>query len=86
LDSRHEQQERTRGDLARIVVLGYLFLLAFNITVPLLFYLRRSTTAGDVKELLLGISSVLAGLVGILGFIVGYYFKSEQQETKKVTH
>ncbi|MBI3045919.1 MAG: hypothetical protein HYY86_00010 [Candidatus Harrisonbacteria bacterium] len=66
--SRAEKREDTRSSIALSYVIGYL-ILVFIILI-------RGWWLGinDLKDLLVTLSGILSGP---LGFIVGYYFKSE---------
>ena len=79
--------EHSRRIIAYIVVVAYVVLLLINIGLPILLYYSKPSsqpvTTNDIKDLMLTISSSLSGLVGVLGFIMGYYFKSVEQEKKK---
>lgn len=81
-------KESARTQIAQRVIKYYLIMTAVNVTLPcLLFFLPRPSNGlqlADVRDLILAISAGLASLVGVLGFIVGYYFKSEEsgQPTK----
>ncbi len=86
-----ERRERSRQIIAYIVIAGYLILLLLNISIPFIFYwISRPTdpqkvvplTVGDIKDLTLAISSAMSGLVGVLGFVMGYYFKSAETAEK----
>jgi hypothetical protein len=36
-------------------------------------------SASDARDLMLAMSGTLSGLVGVLGFVMGYYFKELDQ-------
>ena len=81
-------KERSRRVIAFIAVVAYVCLLFVNVLLPILLYwFNRSPDQvieiSDVKDLTLAISSALSGLVGILGFIMGYYFKAAEQEQER---
>lgn len=66
--TRAEKREDTRSKIALCYVVGYLGLV-------LVILIRGWWIGiGDLKDLLVTISGILSGP---LGFIVGYYFKSE---------
>lgn len=55
--------------------------------IPTWFYLQSKPSntninIQDVKDLILTISSTLSGIIGILGFIIGYYYKVGEQKKK----
>lgn len=82
-----KKREESRQIIAYIVVISYVILLAINIALPIFLFMRfkspeQTIEIDQIKELMLAISSVLSGLVGVLGFVVGYYFKSLEDEKK----
>jgi hypothetical protein len=81
---RTEREDDTRRQIARWLVAGYLFLLIVNVVTPflLLVYVKlpgtASVPANDIAEVMRAGSTVTASLVGVLGFVVGYYFKASE--------
>lgn len=76
-----EKQEEARWSIARPLIFAYIGLLAFSLVIPLLLlWVPRvsgnSFTVSDARDLMLAMSGALSGLVGILGFVMGYYFKT----------
>lgn len=76
-----ERQEEARWSIAKPLVFAYIALLASSIIIPmLLLWVPRATSNGftvdDARDLMLAMSGTLSGLVGILGFVMGYYFKT----------
>ena len=76
-----ERQEQSRQIIAYTVIAGYLILLLLSISIPIAIYLLSRPndpdkitpiTVNDIKDLTLAISSAMSGLVGVLGFIMGY--------------
>lgn len=69
-----------RKTIAYILVGVYVLLVVANVALPVTLFLTNRPAGpfsmSDLKDLSSAISSILAGLVGILGFVVGYYFKS----------
>ena len=87
-----ERREHSRQIIAYAVIAGYLLLLLLNISIPFVVYWFSQPsdpqqtvplTVSDIKDLTLAISSAMSGLVGVLGFIMGYYFKSAEGSIKK---
>jgi len=68
--SRAEKREGTRSQIALYYVVGFLLLIGS----ALLLFSLRDLTVNDLRDLLLALSGILSGP---LGFIIGYYFKSE---------
>jgi len=68
-----------RKSIAQRLVLAYIILLAFSVVIPTAVMWIPNVTATsvtDARDLMLAMSGSLSGLVGILGFVMGYYFKS----------
>jgi hypothetical protein len=74
-------QDDARHSIAKILVIAYIGMLTINVMGPLiLFAVARPATAltvDDFKNLVLTLGTVTTGLSGILGFVMGYYFKAE---------
>lgn len=83
LDSSLEEREAdTRNSIARIFVSWYVFLIPFIFVVIVIFNLWIILGKPDMVEYLIPIEDtlmVLQALLGTpLGFVVGYYFKSQE--------
>ena len=65
--------EGTRSQIAQLYVSGFLVAIG----IALLIGYKKNFDLTGYKDLLLAISGVLSGP---LGFIIGYYFKSSQDE------
>lgn len=83
LDSSLEEREAdTRNSIARIFVSWYVFLIPFIFLVIVIFNLWIILGKPDMVEYLIPIEDtlmVLQALLGTpLGFVVGYYFKSQE--------
>ncbi len=80
---RNIRKELSRHRIALWFIFGYLALLTVTFVVPTIVFLvaRPATpvTVVDFKDLLQAYSGALTGLTGILGFVVGYYFKAEER-------
>jgi hypothetical protein len=85
---RNIRKELSRHSIALWFIFGYLILLTVTFAVPTIVFLlaRPATpvTVVDFKDLLQAYSGALTGLTGILGFVVGYYFKSEERTSTEV--
>jgi hypothetical protein len=85
LNVKHQniRKDMSRHRIALWFIWGYLILLTITFVAPISIYFisRPSTslTVSDLKDLLQAFSGALAGLTGILGFVVGYYFKEESR-------
>lgn len=82
---RQQSREDARKKIAYILVGTYVLLVIANVALPTTLFMANrpdgSFSMSDLKDLSSAISSILAGLVGILGFVVGYYFKSIDDES-----
>jgi hypothetical protein len=71
------KREQTRGHLATIFILGFFFMLASG---GLFIALSGDSTEIKVK-LLQDVFLVISGVLsGPLGFVVGYYFRKQEEE------
>ena len=68
-----EKQENTRSKLALLFVLGFFAILFLCFIYA--FFVEASIN--DLKDTLIG---VIGALAGILGFIVGYYYKTTKEK------
>jgi len=85
-----ERQEEARWSLAKPLVFAYIALLASSLIIPmLLLWVPRAAvngfTVSDARDLMLAMSGALSGLVGILGFVMGYYFKTLDEKHELTT-
>jgi hypothetical protein len=83
-----QRQEDARSRIAFVLIALYVVLLLANIGVPVGLYLssggnKGPLTISDMKDMTLAISAALGSLVGILGVVVGFYFKSWADAPKK---
>lgn len=68
-----ERQEHTRSQMALLFVLGFFAVL-------FLCFIYAFLIGSNLSELKDALSSVIGALSGILGFIVGYYYKTSQEQ------
>jgi hypothetical protein len=80
------ERDNDRRNLALIFTWMYLALLTFAFLLPIILYwINHSNdshplTVVEIKDILQAYSGSLGGLTGILGFVVGHYFKSEDRD------
>lgn len=72
-DGSPEKKEHTRSKMAILFVLGF-FAILFLCFV---YAIKVGASLSELKDTLVG---VVGALSGILGFIVGYYYKSSQEQ------
>lgn len=70
---RADKREGTRSYIAMIYVVGYLLVVILVLAIGVYTKFELS----GYKDLLLAVSGILSGP---LGFIIGYYFKSNKEE------
>jgi hypothetical protein len=86
-----QRQEDARSRIAYVLIGIYVVLLLANIGIPLALYVssrpRGALSITDFKDLTLAISAALGSLVGVLGVVIGFYFKSlgESAASRKLT-
>jgi len=80
------RQEDARARIAYAFVGGYLILLLTNIMVPVVLFLTASTKhpfgASDMSNLTGQLSAAVSSLLGVLGVVLGYYFKATTDERR----
>ena len=77
--SRQEREDHARKNIAYVVVAAYVVFLAISAT-PAVIYLARTgaPSLGDVRELTTALAIGVSSLSGVLGFVLGYYFKASE--------
>jgi hypothetical protein len=82
---RTKRDADARVTIAKSLVVAYLVLLAAQVLAP--FILTRSANALDsqvldaIDTLTKPVAAAITSLTGILGFVLGYYFKSEESKS-----
>jgi hypothetical protein len=70
----------TRHNVANRVLWGYLVLLGAVVATPIALLLIKGTSVDDASKITIALSSTLSGLAGVLGYVMGFYFKGEEQK------
>ena len=78
-----KQESDARRSIALRLVWAYLGLLFFTISIPVLLYLSGpspdSARLSAIKELSAPLTAGISSVTGVIGFVLGYYFKSEER-------
>jgi hypothetical protein len=75
----------TRHNVANRVLWGYLILLGAVIATPIALMFIKGTNVDNAASITIALSGALSGLVGVLGYVIGFYFKGEEQRAQAVT-
>lgn len=81
------EESKKEGDARRTIasrlVWAYLTLLFLTLVVPVLLYVAAPTPAGSqlnaIKDLATPLTAGLSSVTGVVGFVLGYYFKTEER-------
>lgn len=71
-----EKQEDTRGRLAQLYLIGFFVIMIAASLASLIIKTESGSQIDNLKEVILTISGVLSGP---LGFIIGFYFRKNDQ-------
>lgn len=71
-------EDSARSRIAYLVVIGYLAVLALNIVPVSIYIVTHGLAPGDVKDLATTMAAIVSSVTGVLGFVLGYYFKSAE--------
>ena len=76
-----EKEGEARRRIATVLVYGFMGVTLLNIIGPVLIvkFVGPSTgTVAALKSISEGMTPIVSSIVGVLGFVLGYYFKSEE--------
>jgi hypothetical protein len=79
-EQRREGEARRR--IAFILVWSYLAIIALNIVAPVVIVKVLGSSNSQieaVRTISESIAPLITAVVGVLGFVLGYYFKSEEK-------
>ena len=82
LDSSHtgDENSKARRRILPWILAGYLAMLALSVTAPMFLAPRWSDVqTKQVQDLMVTIGGLSQGLFGVLGVVVGYYFRQVQE-------
>ena len=79
--SRIEREDRARTWIAYAFVGGYIVVLICSL-IPVWVFLSQHSplSMNDLKDIAGVIAAAVSSLTGLLGFVLGYYFKSAEDE------
>jgi hypothetical protein len=80
--ARAKSEDLARGRIAILVVSVYLLLVTLNVIIPITLYLiskpTQALSISELREISLVVSTAISSVLGILGFVLGYYFKASE--------
>jgi len=83
------EEVRRESDARRLIALrlvwAYLGLLLLSVIIPVILYLIVSGTStvdavAIIKDLSAPLTAGVSSVTGVIGFVLGYYFKSEEKK------
>jgi len=77
------REGEARRKIAFILVWAYLVIIALDIIAPVAIVKMIGSTTGEidaVRTISEEIAPLITAVVGVLGFVLGYYFKSEEKD------
>ena len=80
------EEKRREGDARRTIALrlvwAYMALLFLTVVIPLVLYWIDPAPANVsvIKDLSGPLTTGISSLTGVIGFVLGYYFKSEDRK------
>lgn len=74
-------EDTARRKIAYLVVIGYLGVLAVNVLPVAVYLLSHDLRVQDVKDLATTMAVVISGVTGVVGFVLGYYFKAGERSS-----
>ena len=79
--------EHSRYRLAKYIIFGYMLLIIFSFSMPFVVYKiigfpQNVDPADKIVQVLNAYVGALTGLTGLVGFIIGYYFKEHSEGNK----
>jgi uncharacterized membrane protein len=87
-------EDDTRHRIAFLVVRAYLAVLAFSVmTIAAYLLFTTALDPAAVRDLTGTMTAIVSGATGVLGFVLGYYFKAvettassppQRRRTKKI--
>jgi hypothetical protein len=79
------REGEARRKIAFILVWGYLAIIMLAIVAPVVIVKLLGPSAADidaVRTISEEIAPLITAVVGVLGFVLGYYFKTEEKEKR----
>ena len=77
------REGEARRKIAFILVWAYLAIITLDIIAPVVIVKMLGATAGQidaVRTISGDIAPLITAVVGVLGFVLGYYFKTEEKD------
>lgn len=81
-------KEDARRTIAITLVWAYLGVIAVNAIIPVALLLwagssASSTELSSVRDFIAPVTALTGSVTGVIGFVLGYYFKTEEVQRKK---
>jgi hypothetical protein len=81
-------REDARRTIAITLVCAYLAVIVLNAAIPvgMLLWIGKAASPAElsgVKDILAIVTAGTTSVTGVIGFVLGYYFKSEEKERKR---
>lgn len=86
LDTIIKQESDARKTIAGRLVWAYMLLLLASVAIPVALYFTAqhvpdANAISAIKEVSAPAAAAVSSVTGVIGFVLGYYFKSEERRT-----
>lgn len=74
-------EDSARRNIAYVVVAGYLGVLAINVIPVAVYLVTHHLQVQEVKDLATTMAVIVSSVTGVVGFVLGYYFKEGERQS-----